>query len=59
MVEDSRGDLDKQSLSRDIAKVQADEKLDEEHESMSEAQEELEEVCVSQSKSKSILQPQA
>ena len=59
MVENGKGKLDEQSLAKDQAKVQDDEKLDEEHESMSEAQEELEEVCVSQSKSKSILQPQA
>lgn len=44
MVEDGREDLDKQSLARDRAKVQADEKLDEDRISMSEAQEELEEV---------------
>jgi hypothetical protein len=41
MVEDGRGDLDKQPLARDQAKVQADKKLDEEHILMSKAQEEM------------------
>jgi hypothetical protein len=47
MVEDGRGDLDEQSWGKDQAKVQNDEKLDEEHEWMPEAREEWEEVCIS------------
>ena len=48
IVEDGSGDLDEQSLTKDQAKVQNHEKLDEEHESMSGAQEEWEEsMCLS------------
>lgn len=45
------------SSAEDQAKIQDDEKLHEEHESVSQAQEELEEV--SHSESESRLQPQA
>ena len=48
MVEDGKRDLDEQSWGKDQAEVQNDEKLDEEHERMSEAREEWEdEVCIS------------
>ena len=49
MVEDRGGGqrgIDKQSWAEDQAKAQDDEKLDEEHESVSEGQEKLEEVCI-------------